>query len=245
MKFAAADSEIDLAKARETSPLALAKSRLEIEKLKFDEHKAQRELAKYKRDREGLIVRSPADGVVYYGACTRGKWASDGMDAKLRPGGAVAAHEVLMTIVAPNQLRVRAEVPQADLQYLQPGALGKVVVEGRPDLKLNAKVESISAVPVSDGKFDGAFTLTGNNGSLVAGMECDVKFVPYKNEKAIVVPTKAIFSDEIDEDQKYVYVHVNSEKSEKRIVGVGKESGDNTEVVSGLKVGEEILLEKP
>lgn len=245
MKYAAADSELDLAKALQTSPLALAKARLEIEKLKFDEQKAQRELAKHKGDRDGLVVRSPVDGVVYYGACTRGKWESDGVAAKLRPGGTVAAHEVLMTIVAPNQLRVRAEVPQADLQYLQPGTAGRVVVEGRPDVKLTAKVESISPVPVSDGKFDAVIALTGNNGSLVAGMECEVKFVPYKNEKAIVVPTKAIFSDEIDEDQKYVYVHVNSEKSDKRIVTVGKESGDNTEVVSGLKVGEEILLEKP
>jgi multidrug resistance efflux pump len=245
MKFAASDSELDLVKARQAAPLALAKAQLEIEKLKFDQQKAERDFAKHQSDREALVIHSPSDGIVYYGACSRGKWASDGMEAKLRPGGTIAAHEVLMTIVSPQGLRVRADVPQADLQYIRPGLTGKVVVAGRPDLKLEGKVESISPIPVEEGKFDAVIAVSGNSEPLVAGMKCEVKFVPYKNEKAIVVPTKAIFSDEIDEDQKYVYVHASSEKTEKRIVGVGKESGDNTEVVSGLKVGEEILLEKP
>ena len=246
MKYAAADSEIDFAKARETAPLALAKARLEIEKLKFDEQKSQRELAKHERDREGLVIRAPAEGIVYYGASTRGKWASDGMDAKLRPGGTIAAHEVLMTIVSPDRLRVRADVPQADLQYIQPGATGKIVVEGRPDLKLMGKVVEVSPIPISDATFDATISIDGKaGGAIVAGMKCEVKFVPYKNEKALVVPTKAIFSNEIDEDQKYVYVKTTGDKSEKRVVAVGKESGDNTEILSGLKAGEEILLEKP
>jgi multidrug efflux pump subunit AcrA (membrane-fusion protein) len=59
------------------------------------------------------------------------------------------------------------------------------------------------------------------------------------------VPSKAVFSEELDEDQRYVYLVKKDAKPEKRTVTVGKTSGDKTEIISGLQDGDEILEEKP
>ena len=94
-------------RARGELPLHLGKLRLDFVKLKTEQQESKEKLAKLKHDEELMTVRSPADGIVLYGECEYGHWshASD-MAGKLRRGGSVTTHEVLMTIVAPSPLYV-------------------------------------------------------------------------------------------------------------------------------------------
>jgi HlyD family secretion protein len=71
-----------------------------------------------------------------------------------------------------------------------------------------------------------------------------IRFNVYVKEDAIVVPAKAVFAEELNPDERYVYV-VKGDKYEKRPVTVGEQVKDNLEILSGLHDGEEILLEKP
>ena len=72
-----------------------------------------------------------------------------------------------------------------------------------------------------------------------------VVLVVYEKEKAITVPAKAVFSEEADEDQRFVHVRTAEDKMVKRPVTVGRQKGDRLEIVEGLTDGEVILLEKP
>ena len=78
--------------------------------------------------------------------------------------------------------------------------------------------------------------------ALVPGMACSVHFVPYSRKEALVVPARAVH----DEDDKYVvYLPSRGGKEEKREVTPGRSDGQHTEILAGLREGEEILVERP
>ena len=78
------------------------------------------------------------------------------------------------------------------------------------------------------------------------GMACTVKLVPYVDKAALVVPAKAVFTDELDDAKSYVFVTADGGKtSAKRPVTVGKRSDERVEIVKGIAAGDVILLERP
>ena len=245
-KDAAKLASLGWEKTRTTLPLALSKQKLDLEKLLLDRKKADEKLAQMKLDREQMTLKSPADGVVYLGRCVRGKWpAAAELAGRLRAGGAVQPREVVMTIVGEGSLFVRASVPEKDLADVQPGTAGVAVPAAFTSGRLAVAVAEVSPIPISDGTFEARLNLTGKwSEPLVAGMDCDVKLVPYKKADAIAAPAKTVFTDELDETQRYVFV-VKEGKPAKQPVKVGRASGERLEITEGLKAGDEILLDKP
>jgi multidrug efflux pump subunit AcrA (membrane-fusion protein) len=77
-------------------------------------------------------------------------------------------------------------------------------------------------------------------------MACNVKLTAYRKEGVLTVPTSAIFSDEDDDELRYVYVAGDKKsKPQKRTVKIGKTAGMKAEIVEGLREGDEILASKP
>ena len=90
LKHQAAADELGLEKAKHSLPLSEQAARLKLEQARLEREKQGRALEDLRRDREAMQIRSPADGVVYYGACTDGKWpAASTAGAKLRPGAKI------------------------------------------------------------------------------------------------------------------------------------------------------------
>ena len=58
-----------------------------------------------------MVVKSPADGIVYYGRCVRGKWSGMGSEP-FRRGAGIAPNEVFMTVVQPRPMLVRVTVAE-------------------------------------------------------------------------------------------------------------------------------------
>lgn len=233
-------------KARTSLPLALSKQKLDLEKLLFERKKADEKLTELKQDRELMTLTAPADGIVYYGRCVRGKWPAAGeLASRLRAGGAVQPREIVMTIVGDGNLFVRASVPEKDLAKVQPGTSGTAVPAAFANSRLAVVAAEVTPIPISDGTFEARLNFTGKwTEPLVAGMACGVKLVPYKNADAIAVPAAAVFTDELDETQRYVFA-VKDGKPARQAVKVGQRSGERLEIVEGLKAGDEISLTKP
>ncbi len=167
------------------------------------------------------------------------------MQQKLRPGGQITAHEVLLTIVEPGKLLVRVSVPEKNFAQVQVGAAGQMVPQSQPDRKLEAKVQEVSAAPLAEGQFTATLDVSGDTAGLVPGMTCQVKIVAYFKADAILAPVKSVFADDLDEEQKYVFVVGAENKSERRNVTLGKSTDKWAEVANGLAAGDNILLEKP
>jgi HlyD family secretion protein len=247
VREAAIKETLALQKAKAVLPLGVSQKRLALDKLRNESRKSAERLADLEKDREAMTVRAPADGVVYYGKCVRGQWTTAAaVGPKLQDGGILAPGEVLMTVVSARPAFVRATVEEKDLHALHPEMRGKAVPAGYPDLKLPARLVRISTVPQTAGMFDARVDVDLDDQAevLTPGMAVSVKLVAFRKDDALTVPSTAVFSDD-DDETRYVYRPAPDGKPEKRPVKVGKTGGGKTEIIEGLKEGDEILTAKP
>jgi multidrug efflux pump subunit AcrA (membrane-fusion protein) len=238
---AAAKQGLSLEKAKSSLPLTLSQKRLAAAKLRYEHDKGNERLANLKKDREGMTVRSPADGVLYHGKCVHGAWNSATVTPKLQRSGTLTADEVFMTVVKTRPLVVEATVDEKDLHWVKTGMKGTAVPAGFPDLRLPVELAHLSAVPQSAGSFAAVFKVDAARApeAIVPGMACTVKLVAYRNDTALTLPSSAVFSDDDEEH------HVYRPGGDKVPVQVGKTANDRTEVLGGLKEGDEVLASKP
>jgi multidrug efflux pump subunit AcrA (membrane-fusion protein) len=249
---AAVRQALDLQKARAALPLALNQKRLGLAKLKHDQSRATEKLADLRRDREEMTVHAPADGLVYYGRNVHGNWpGAASLSSKLRKGGVVTAGEVLITVVAPRPLIVRGAVEEKDLHSLagRDELKGRATPAADPTLSLPARLTSLTPVPREAGKFEViADVELGPDAALIKpGMACSLKFNTYRAQDALTVPSSAVSEDESDNGTMthVVYLPGKEGKPEKRTVKTGKTGGGKTEILTGLRAGDEILSSKP
>jgi HlyD family secretion protein len=240
-------SALDFEKAEAGLPVALEKQRLELEKVRNEQRKAGENLAELQAERGRMPIRAPADGVVYYGKWRQGKWTdADTAAGRLRPGGQLDARDTIMTVIGPGKLALRTPVPEKDLARVVAGHPAKVVPKAFPDVRLAARVRGVSPVPVAAGKFDALLDLAEEYPRLTAGMEAEVRVIAESRPEALAVPKKAVFSEPLDDEARFVYVAGGEGKpAQKRSVAVGRANDDMIEITAGLAFGDEILLEKP
>lgn len=244
---AAVRADISAAKARVLLPLALDQARRELERLKIERAREAERLKKLLADRQALTVKAPMDGVVYYGRFTRGRWSgADTVAESLRAGGTVTKNTVFMTIVQARPLVLRGAVSEAELRKVRKGLKGTVEPSAFPNVRLPAVVEQVATVPTSADSFEVRISvnLDGATPPVVPGMNGTARFVAYRQEKAIVVPARAVFSDP-DEPQPYVYLISKDGEARKQPVRVGYAADDRVEILAGLREGDRMLLERP
>ena len=235
-------------RAEATLPMALGKQQLELEKLKVEQARGEEKLEKLLADRAAMAVTAPADGIVYYGRCVRGKWTGAASVAeKLRRGGSILANEVFMTIVKPRPMVLRATVPEKDLHWIRPGLKGTGRPAAFPDVRLAVAVAEVDPIPSSDGSFEARIrvSLKKQAEALMPGMECSVELVPYLNKEALTVPATALGTDPLDDQKHYVWRVIKAGKQKKQRVVIGKKTDDRVEILKGLSEGDDVLQEYP
>lgn len=242
IKDAAAKQSLAWQKAQATLPLELSQKRLALRKQELEREKSDERQYQLEADRAAMTVRAPVDGVVYHGQNSQGTWNTSTASPKLRRNGSVAANEVFMTVVSDKPGLVRATVEEKELHQLRTNITGEATPVGFPDLKLPAKLTQLSLAPRGAGSFEAKVSIgPAKDQAIMPGMACTVKFVGYRNDKAMLVPSSAVFRDE--DDAPYIYAVGSTPK--KTSVKVGKTSGGKTEILEGLAVGDEIYTAKP
>jgi len=239
--------DIAAAKVKVSLPAALNQAQIEFDKLKTDRARDDRKMKKLLADRELMTLKAPIDGVVYYGRFARGRWSGAEMLVEsLRPGGMVMKGAVVMTVVQTRPLVLRSSLGEADVQKIRAGMKGTARCAALPDLKLSAAVSRVDTIPSSADSFEvhARVQADAKTEAVVPGMSCSVEVVAYAKDMALVIPAKAVMSDERDETRKYVFL-VQEGKPRERDVAVGKRSDDRVEIIAGLTEGDEILLERP
>jgi HlyD family secretion protein len=238
-------SELLLEKARKTLGPTLIQKQLALVRMYYERDKANVRLERILKDRAAMKMQSPIDGIAYHGKFQKGRWtATESLETKLVPNGSVYADEVFLTVVQPRPVVVHTTVDEKDVHLLKVGSQGTAKMLFNPDRKLTAKIAKLASVPAIPGKFDAQVTLEmeAADANLMPGMACSVKFVPYSKSEAITVPNKTINEEE---DKFVVYVVSKSGKQEKRDVTTGRTDGEHTEILAGLREGEDVLLDRP
>jgi HlyD family secretion protein len=238
-------SDLQLEKARKTLGPTLTQKQLALVKMHYDRDKANIRLERILKDRAAMTMHSPMDGVAYHGKFHKGRWtASESLETKLAPNGTVFADEVFLTVLKPRPVVIHMAIDEKDVHLLKVGSQGTAKTLFNPDRKLPAKVAKLASLPALPGKFDAqvALDIEAADANLMPGMACSVKFVPYSKPEAITVPNKTIHEED---DRFVVYVVSKNGKQEKRDVSPGRTDGEQTEILAGLREGEEVLLDRP
>lgn len=251
LKVNADRTALDLQKARTSLPITLDKLRLELDKKKFDREKANEKLAKLQHDRDLMKVVSPADGLVYFGPCVHGQWPQATlMMNKLRKGGRISPDEVVLTVVDPSSVFVRATVPEKDLWQLRRGLTGSAIPEGYEEHHLPASLDEFSLVPAPEGKYFGTVLvdfarLPKDLPMPSPGMNCKVKLSAYATDSALTLPAKALQTDKQNDEQRYVWLLGSDNKPVRRNVTIGRRTESTVEITDGLAAGDKVLREPP
>lgn len=181
MQYSADLLDLSMDRIKATLPLDLEREKIGLEKLKIEQKRDAESFEKLKGDLKLMKLTAPVDGIVYYGKCVRGKWSGASTVADKLIPGATASTGVLMTIVSPRPLVIRASVEEKDLHWIKSGMRGTVTPTALPDARATATINEVESIPGVDGNFatEMRVSLTDQMDLLMPGMDCKVELVPY------------------------------------------------------------------
>jgi RND family efflux transporter MFP subunit len=169
-------------------------------------------------------VRSPLTGVV--------------IDKRVEPGDTVLPGEVLLTLYDPTRMQLVASVRESLAHRLKVGhtidvqieALGKAcrgeISEIVPEAEAASRTFSVKVTgPCPDGIYSGMF------GRLL---------IPLDEEEVLVVPASAVQRV----GQLQMADVAERQTLRRRVLQVGRSFGDDVEILSGLREGEQVALPK-
>jgi HlyD family secretion protein len=197
----------------------IARSRAEVSLAEAD---LQRILALH----ENYTLRAPHEGIVTVKYVNVGEIVSPG--------------QVLLHVENLNDIEVRAQVQEAQLQGVRKGSRARVLADAYPDTPLEAVVERI--LPRVDPE-QGTVTVLLELAQappvmLMDGMAADIAVIDAESSEALRVPVSAI---EKDGDEAYVRCKEGGSFA-RRTVEVGISDGYWIEVKSGLKSGDVVRI---
>ena len=235
------DQELALALAEHNLPRNLNKKKLDYDKLKRDQKKAEKKLADLKSDMDLLTIESPMEGLVFYGANENGKWTTGGtVSKKLIPGGKLSANEIIMTIVNPEELILKATIAEADLGNFEEGMKGTASPISASKKKIPVELKELGELPSPGGGFEAQISFKKDKSvRLIPGMTCKVSFTEGNGGEQVLAPKDAVFGEG---DARYVYL---AKGAKKRNVKVGDSDDKMLAITDGLSTGDQILLKKP
>lgn len=154
------------------------------------------------------------------------------------PGQFLAKGEALVVLESVDPIHVDFSLPQQDLDRLATGQAVQLTVDAYPGRVFNAEITAIS--PRIDGAtraIDIRATLANSDGALRPGMYARAEVMLPSTERALVLPSAAIIHNPYGES---VFVVTNGQ-AQQRFVKTGPQRGDLILIVSGVKVGEQIV----
>lgn len=170
------------------------------------------------------IIKSPISGVI--------------SNRSIEVGQMISQVSLPFTIVKMDTVNVRVSVSEVLINNIQVGDEVDVLIQAIGDVPLKGTVAAVSPVAGVNSSFPVLVELSNTDNRLKPGMFGQVTFVQAQKDNTFVLDKSIITTDETEQ---FVYV-VKDGVAEKRIVQTGLVGGAEVEVVSGLNVGEEIVV---
>ena len=158
----------------------------------------------------------------------------------VREGMTVTSGATLFRINGLSTVWANAEVPESQSALLRPGAKVQARSAAAPGVILDGKVEAIlPEVAAATRTLKARVELSNPGGRLVPGMFVQMQFMDMRPEKALLVPTEAI----IQTGRRTVVMLAEANGRFRPVeVESGIESGDQTEIKSGLQAGQRVIV---
>nr|WP_165847714.1 efflux RND transporter periplasmic adaptor subunit [Ammonifex thiophilus] len=217
---------------------------------------AEAQVAQARSNLEATRLYAPFDGIVAEVNATPGQRVTG-----VTVSGAGTGTRPLLTLIS-KELRVRAQVNEADVGQVKVGQKATFTVNAFPGRVFEAEVSAITprANTVANVQlYDVLLDIKGEASGLKAGMTCNVEIITQKREGVLAIPRQALnfarsylatqkisFTSERAasvpaQNQGVVLVYHNG-KAEPRPIALGISSGDRVEVTRGLNQGELVIV---
>lgn len=241
-------SDLEFEQAKTAWEKGSSRDIFQMEKRRQTRAKSVERHAKLISDKSLMEIRSPMDGVVYYGKCSDGKWSQVAtLEAKLKPFGTVTPRAVMMTIVKQRPLHIESSIGEKDIPDMKKGLSATITPTADEELELTGKIAELQTIPGKGNKFSVKLDFEHESlpDWLVAGMSCKASVTTYENNTALQIPQDLVQSDEDNEKIKYVMlVDPEEDAPIRRQVKLGRKLEKMVEVLHGLSEGDEIVKEE-
>ena len=194
------------------------------------------------RNRQGLLLQRRTElALARQALADTAVYASfDGIvqERQASVGEYLNAGAPVVTVVRINPLRFRAEVPERDAPSVRQGQTIRVTVEGDPAAYLG-RVVRLSPTINQQNRILVVEAEIANTGGLRPGGFARAEIVTDSADMAVTVPTSAIVTFAGIEK----VIAVDNGKAQEKPVTTGRRTPEWTEVVSGVGVGEAVVVE--
>jgi HlyD family secretion protein len=184
-------------------------------------------------------IVSPIDGVVL----SRNVEMGDAVSSILVLGSSAT---LVMTLGDTSQVYVKGKVDESDIGKVYLGQPARIKVESFKDKTFNGVVTKISPMGVEKDNvttFEVRVSINNATGELKAEMTANAEIILEEHKNVLQIPEGAIIYDK-DKKASIEIPDTSAKDGKKKIaVNIGISNGAKTEVLSGLKEGQEVVLQ--
>jgi HlyD family secretion protein len=222
----------------------VAKAQVQVLQAKIAQAKADvaREQANLKQLEEQLSytdIVSPIDGIVL----SRDVEMGDAVSSILVLGSSAT---LVMTLGDTSEVYVKGKVDESDIGKVYLGQPARIKVESFKDKTFNGKVTKISPMGVEKDNvttFEVRVSIQNPGGELKAEMTANAEIILEEHKNVLQIPEGAIIYDKDKKASVEIPDPRGKEGKKKIAVNIGISNGAKTEVLGGLKEGEEVVLQ--
>lgn len=167
--------------------------------------------------------------------------ASSSSSSAASTGSNSSSSSSFVTITGQNKLQVVAGFSEGDAASIKLGQPATATISALPGVTLGAKVIAIDSTATTVSNvvtYNVTFALTGTNAKLKPGMTADVDVITAERDNALHVPTAAVTGSGANAR---VTVLRNGQQVSTAVVA-GLKGDDATEISSGLRAGDTVVL---
>ncbi len=216
---------------------AVAKAQLAVNKAKVEQAKAQ--LANQRENLSYTTIVAPIDGIIL----SRDVEMGDAVSSILVMGSAAT---LVMTIGDTHEVYVKGKVDESDIGKVYLGQPARIKVESFKDKVFTGNVTKISPMGVEKDNvttFEVRVSIDNPGGELKAAMTANAEIILEEHKNVLMIPEGAIVYDKDKKASVEVPAGNGKDGKKKLAITIGISNGAKTEVTSGLKEGEQVILQ--
>jgi HlyD family secretion protein len=184
-------------------------------------------------------ITSPIDGIVL----SRDVEIGDAVSSILVLGSSAT---LVMTLGDTSQVYVKGKVDESDIGKVYLGQPARIKVESFKDKTFNGVVTKISPMGVEKDNvttFEVRVSINNATGELKAEMTANAEIILDEHKNVLQIPEGAILYDKDKKASVEIPDSKQKEGKRKIAVNIGISNGAKTEVLSGLKEGDQVVLQ--
>lgn len=228
-----------------SSNLVQAQARLRAREAELNRQKDR--LAKIQDQIEKTKIYAPADGMVVYATSSEFSWRGD--TEPLDEGQEVRERQELIHLPTADSMMVEIRVQESSLGKVEIGQEVAINIDALPEQSFTGRVTKIAPLPDAQSVFmnpdlkvyDTQIMIDGVHPQLRTGMSCQATILIADYDDALAVPLQAVVGRGTES---IVYV-LEGDSGKSRTVQTGLDNNALVHIVSGLSVGERVMLTPP